>query len=44
MRDTRLNRFAFRLGRVVGFALIPMTFLVVAYAAWVAARIVGGHY
>ena len=38
---TRLSLIAWRLGRVVGFAWYPAAFLIVAYAAWVAAEIVG---
>ena len=40
---TRVNMFAWRLGRIVGFAWYPAAFLIVAYAAWVAAEIAGGR-
>lgn len=40
MRDSRINRFAYRLGRAVGFAIIPMKLFIVAYGAWIAADMV----
>lgn len=43
MKDTPLNRAAYRLGRFVGFIKNPMLLAIVVYFAWVASSLYVGR-